>query len=266
MRAPLVLLLTLAACAPSVPASSPGQAAAPDPRSGDVKLAPDLLVRRIAPGIWQHVTLNDAQIPANGVLLETADGGTVLFDTGWTAAQTSALVEWAQRTLRRPVRRAVFTHSHSDRAGGRAVLAARGIPIASLALTRKLLEREGAPLPDSIPGLTAGPVRDPSGFELLYPGAGHTSDNIVVYFPAQRVLFGGWLLKADTATTVGNVADADVEHWPRAVARVRATYPEVRTVVPGHGAVSGATALPWTERLITEKGRAAKARALSPSR
>lgn len=75
--------------------------------------------------------------------------------------------------------------------------------------------------------------------------------------PRQRVLFGGCLVKADTATTVGNVADADVRQWPASVARVRARYPRARLVVPGHGAVGGASALRATEALIAAKGEAA---------
>ena len=71
------------------------------------------------------------------------------------------------------------------------------------------------------------------------------------------MLFGGCLVKADTATTVGNVADADVRQWPASVARVRARYPRARLVVPGHGAVGGASALRATEALIAAKGEAA---------
>ena len=249
-------ILLMAACARS-------GGAVPELRQGDVRIAADVTVRKLAPGLWLHVTHSPDGIPANGVLLETPDGGSVLFDSGWNDAHAIALADWARDTLRRPVRRAVYTHSHSDRSGGHRALAARGIPASTLALTAALVSREipGVQAPDSVPGLTAGRVRDAAGFELLFPGHGHTPDNIVVYFPAQRVLHGGCMIKADTATTMGNVADADVRSWPRAVARVRAAYPEVRLVVPGHGAVGGPAALPWTERLVTEKGPAAKAAA-----
>lgn len=110
---------------------------------------------------------------------------------------------------------------------------------------------------DSLPGLAVGAQRDCAGFELFYPGVGHAPDNIVVYFASARVLFGGCLIKPDTATTVGNVADADVAKWPGAVARVAAHFPAARVVVPGHGAVSGRGALSLTETLIAEKGPAA---------
>lgn len=236
----------------------PARTAALSPAPGDVRLAPDVLVRRIAPGLWLHVTLGEfpgpAYIPVNGALLVTEDGS-VLFDTGWNDRHAEVLLDWAARDLGRPVRRAVVTHSHYDRTGGIRALRARGIPVAGLALTAELARAAGEPAPDSIPGLGSGPWRDSAGFELLHPGAGHTRDNVVAYFPRQRVLLGGCLVKADTATTLGNVADADVPNWPRAVARVRAAYPEVRIVIPGHGALGGPSALAWTERLVREKGR-----------
>jgi metallo-beta-lactamase class B len=256
----------LAACGPSGRAGSTADGAASRQEataeaSADTTqtLAPDVQVRRIAPGLWVHTTVGQAgsfgTVPANGMLLETPDGS-VLFDTGWNDEQAEVLLAWAANTLHRPVRRAFVTHSHGDRVGGVGALRRAGVRTEALGLTAELARKEGAAL-DSVPGLAAGLRRDPAGFELLYPGPGHTRDNTVVYFPAQHTLFGGCLVKADTATTIGNVADADVDAWPRSVARIRATFPEIRTVVPGHGATGGPAALTVTEALVTEKGPAA---------
>jgi beta-lactamase class A/glyoxylase-like metal-dependent hydrolase (beta-lactamase superfamily II) len=217
------------------------------------QLTPDVRVERLAPGLWLHETWSaDAdRISANGVLLETPDGGSVLFDTGWSDAQAEALARWAEGELGRPIRRAVATHAHGDRLGGARALAARGIPVQALALTAQRTRAAGGALvPDSVPGLSAGRVADAAGFELLHPGPGHTPDNLVAYFPAQRVLFGGCLVKSDTATTRGNLREADLAAWPATVARVRATYPRVLRVVPGHGAVGGPRALTHTERMF----------------
>ncbi|HEU0301536.1 MAG TPA: subclass B1 metallo-beta-lactamase [Longimicrobium sp.] len=251
IRCAAVALLALAACAPR-PLVAPAA-------SEETRLNDDVQVRRIAPGLWMHVTwatiAGGARYPANGMLLETEDGS-VLFDTGWNDEQARALLAWAERDLRRPVRRAYVTHAHDDRTGGIAALRRAGVPVAGLERTAEIARAEGLPAPDGVPGLAAAPVRE-SGYELFYPGPGHAPDNIVAWFPAQRVIFGGCLVKADTATTVGNVADADVPNWPRAVASVRQRYPAVRLVIPGHGAPSGPAALPVTEALIATKGPAA---------
>jgi metallo-beta-lactamase class B len=126
--------------------------------------------------------------------------------------------------------------------------------VEALALTATLARREGRlAVPDTVPGLSSRGVVGAGDFQLLFPGPGHTPDNIVAYFPRQRVLFGGCLVKADTATTRGYVGEADLAAWPASVLRVRAAFPALRTVVPGHGAVSGPGALPHTARMFTAR-------------
>ena len=232
-------------------------------------------VRSIAPGLWMHVTFDPTTgYLSNGMLLEAEDE-TILFDTAWDDRQTNLLLGWAASTLGKPVRRAVITHAHNDRLGGLGALRRAGVMATALAATVDRAVAEGlvaraatAPVPgggtadaatvlDSIPGLTQSPKRDAAGFELFFPGRGHSPDNIVVYYAQSRVLFGGCLIKPDTATTTGNVADADIDAWPRAVARVAEKFPDAATVVPGHGAVSGRTAYSVTQTIITEKGPAA---------
>lgn len=188
--------------------------------------------------------------------------------------ETATILAWAADDLGKPVRRAIITHSHNDRLGGLVALRRAGVPATALASTVDRAASQGliaaaargatpgggsdpSPVLDSIPGLDRAPRRDGAGFELFFPGAGHAPDNIVVYFASSRVLLGGCLIKPDTATTVGNVADADVTAWPRAVARVAARYPAAVTIVPGHGAVSARSALALTQTLITDKGPAA---------
>ena len=222
-----------------------------------------------------HTSLDPASgFPSNGVLLER-DGESVLFDTAWDDRETALLLAWAENDLHKPVRSAIITHAHNDRLGGLGALRQAGIPATALAATVKRASADGliaaagrtipgggvasdpAPVLDSVPGLDRAPHRDARGFELYYPGVGHTADNIVVYFAGSRVLFGGCLIKSDTATTVGNVADADVAQWPLSVARVAARYPDAATIIPGHGAVSAHSALALTRTLITDKGPAA---------
>jgi metallo-beta-lactamase class B len=73
----------------------------------------------------------------------------------------------------------------------------------------------------------------------LFPGAGHTVDNIVVYEPRTRTLFGGCLIKSSTAVDLGNVADAKVPVWVPSVRSVQARYPQSVNCVPGHGTIAG---------------------------
>ena len=74
--------------------------------------------------------------------------------------------------------------------------------------------------------------------EVRHFGPGHTSDNVVVWLPQEKLLFGGCLIKANGAGK-GNLADASPEKWPKTVIKVRSAYPEAEVIVPGHGRHGG---------------------------
>jgi len=108
-----------------------------------------------------------------------------------------------------------------------------------------------APIPSTLFRAETRVHTDGLGFEVFYPGAGHAADNVVVWFPDAGVLFGGCLVKAEPATDLGNVADADLASWPKAIAAVSERYPAIRWLVPGHGPVGGgAGALARTRALL----------------
>jgi len=237
----LMLGLLTMATPPALQAADPAE---------DVRLGNDLEVRALRPGYWLHVSKDGQGIPANGMIVKTPRG-LLLVDTGWTEGQTERLVAWGERAVGAFFVQAIVTHSHGDRTGGIPALTRRGIPVAALDLTIDKLRGSVERLPR--PLLTvAAPVRpDALGFEAFYPGAGHAADNIVVWFPAPKILFGGGLVKSEAATDLGNTADADLTSWPRAVKAVLDRYPTAALVVPGHSAVGTTAALTHTIDLLT---------------
>ena len=68
--------------------------------------------------------------------------------------------------------------------------------------------------------------------ELFYPGAAHSTDNLVVYVPSANVLYGGCAVQV-VKHVCGNVADADLAEWPTSVERIQKHYPEAEVVIPG---------------------------------
>ena len=242
-----------AACAPSTQTPNAGPDAAPAAARqvpAVDTLAPDVLVRHLGGRVWLHETRKD-NIPSNGLIVETGDGGSLLIDTAWDDEQTGRLVRWAAETLGKPVRRAVSTHFHDDRLGGIDTLRALGIPLRALDLTRELAAGRGITPPEVLLTAAARVYADPDGFEVFYPGAGHSRDNVVVWLPRERLLFGGCLVKAAAARDMGNTADADMANWDDAVAAVEARYPQAQTVVPGHGAPGGTNLLVYTRELLS---------------
>jgi glyoxylase-like metal-dependent hydrolase (beta-lactamase superfamily II) len=204
----------------------------------EARLGSDLEVRRLRPNHWLHVSKDGQGIPANGMIVRTPRG-LLLVDTGWTEGQAERLVAWAERALGAFVVQAVVTHSHGDRTGGLPALSRRGIPVAALDLTIEKLRGDVQRLPRVLLTRAAPVHADALGFEAFFPGAGHAADNIVLWFPAERIVFGGCLVKSEAAPELGNVADASLDSWPRAV-----------MVVPGHGSVGGPGALTHTLDLL----------------
>lgn len=87
-------------------------------------------------------------------------------------------------------------------------------------------------------------------FAAAVAGAGHSPDNVVVWFPERRVLFGGCLVKNATTRSAGNLADADLGGWPRALERLEERYPEAALIVPGHGEPGGWELVENTRRVV----------------
>ncbi len=181
-----------------------------------------------------HRSTDSSGVPANGVIA-ILDGGLLLVDTAWTDEQTDAILRFGSERMHRPWIGAVITHDHADRAGGIGALLRARIPVAAGNLTVAKLEKRGVHGGKPLFAAGATEVQDPRGFVAFYPGPGHTSDNIVVAFPAWNVVFGGCLIKAANATDLGFTGDADRVAWPAAVRRVRERFPKPEAVIPGHG-------------------------------
>ena len=170
--------------------------------------------------------------PSNGLIVRDGDE-LLLIDTAW-GAKTQRHFE-IEKQIGLPVTRAVSTHFHDDRVGGVDVLRAAGVVTYASPSTRRLAEAEGNEIPThSLEGLSSsgdavrfGPV------ELFYPGAAHSTDNLVVYVPSANVLYGGCAVHELSSTSAGNVADADLAEWPTSVERIQKHYPKQRSSFPG---------------------------------
>jgi metallo-beta-lactamase class B len=87
---------------------------------------------------------------------------------------------------------------------------------------------------------------------VKFPGEGHTKDNVVGYFPVDRVMFGGCLVKELNASK-GYLGDANLETWSATVEKVKKEFPEVSIVIPGHGEHGSKDLLDYTIRLFIVK-------------
>jgi len=218
----------------------------------------DLSVRQVAEGVY--IIRHSLPWAANSLLVEMPDGELVLVDTPYTPEATEEVLAWAEDRLGpRPVT-AISTGFHVDNLGGNAYLLAAGIPVYGSEETAALLVERGeatralllgwlqAPAdaryreaqaavpylpPDHLFPLDEGLALSfgDETVQVWFPGPTHAPDNVVVYFPNRRLLFGGCMILA--GDEVGNTADADLAAWPESVARLAAFDADM--VVPGHG-------------------------------
>ena len=168
-------------------------------------------------------------VASNGLIVR--DGGRVLLvDTAWTDDQTAQILNWIKQEINLPVALAVVTHAHQDKMGGMDALHAAGIATYANALSNQLARKRagcGATQPDfrrQWLGRTSNRAQLWPAQGIL-PRPGHTSDNITVGIDGTDIAFGGCLIKDSKAKSLGNLGDADTEHYA-ASARVWCGVPQ----------------------------------------
>ena len=192
---------------------------------------------KVNDNIWVHTTYanyNGYRTPSNGVIVVTTDG-IVMIDTPWNNQQTKELLKLTKDVFNRETNLAIITHAHEDRIGGIDTLIENEIEARSTSLTAEEAHKYGFKRPqpslDNDPTILIGEV----AIEVFYPGEGHTIDNITIWFPQYKILFGGCLIKALESKDLGNVEDANLQQWPYSVRNVLEKYSEAEVVIPGHG-------------------------------
>lgn len=249
MRLPFILLLmalpaAFAACSGT---RTPGRAGT------EVFRSDQLIIRQLTANTFVHTSFHPTDdyglVPCNG-LIARAGKEVIIFDTPANDSSAQALIAWVEQQARCTIKAVVPTHFHVDCLGGLRAFHAHGIPSHAHDSTLVLARRNGYEVPEH--GFSDSLVLALGGTTVLvkYPGKGHTVDNVVGYFAQDQVLFGGCLLKELNATK-GYLGDADVAAWPRTVERIKRAFPDVRTVVPGHGEPGGPALLDYTIQLFS---------------
>jgi len=259
-------LLVLSACAHA----EPHVAAAPRAEQAPAVPAPFTLFE-LAPGTY---VLHEAEPWATNVLLvEMPDDSLVLVNAPATEASTRVLLGYLEARFGQRRLTVINSHHHIDSVGGNALLLERGAEVIASAQTAALIAsdtpadivhivRDQLVPPQFEPDFEQTRLAQPSrtfeaaagltlrfGAEevrIFHPGAAHSIDNVVVFFPSRALLFGGCMVRS--GDSLGPADGADYAQWPSAIARLQSLQPAL--VVPGHGARFDAQQLDGTLALL----------------
>ena len=169
-----------------------------------------------------------------------------LIGTGWSPAIAALIHRKIRDVTNEPVGEVVDTDFNPERAGGNAYWKRIGAQVLSTDLTASLLRQRWArqsvetranfpdypTVPLSLPTRTfAGDFTLQGGrVREFYLGPSHTADDIFVYFPDERVLYAGNILKE----RVGNLAQADLPSYVRTLGRLKDLHLPIDRIIAGH--------------------------------
>jgi len=218
-----------------------------------IQISDDLKLIPLSQNFYIHVSYEDLQrskhFPANG-LIYIDNSKAYMIDTPWNNRITADLLHWLQDSLKVKVEVVVATHWHVDCMGGLDEIHQAGISSYASVHTCKLASEKGLPVPKNcfkdsmVFDSTSQPIH------LIYVGKGHTSDNIVVWFPQEKILFGGCLVKGIQWKGLGYTADADLDEWPQTLKKLLEMFPHAKIVIPGHGDYGGLNLIQHTLSLF----------------
>ncbi len=211
---------------------------------------PELEIKKIDEGVYLHTSYEKVKgwgvVASNGlVAVEGKDA--YIIDTPGSEKDTEALVQWisAQGFI---TKASISAHFHSDSTAGIAYLNSKSIPTYASKLTNELLNKKGEE--QATHSFTKNPFwLLKNKIEVFYPGAGHSPDNVVIWLPKQKILFGGCFVKPEG---LGNLGDAVIEDWPASAEKLIVRYKNAKILVPGHGAVGDVSLLEKTKQRALE--------------
>lgn len=195
-----------------------------------------LLIEHLSGNFYVYTTYNtyqDSKVRANGVYLVTKKG-VVLFDTPWDTTQFQPLLDSIQFRHNKKVIMAFATHWHSDKTAGLEYYKQLGIKTYTTQFTDELSKKNNAKRAEFLMAKDTSFVVDQYQFETFYPGEGHTQDNIVIWFPKEKILLGGCLIKGAKDKNLGFLGDGNINEYANTLLKVQQKYSNPKYIITTH--------------------------------
>ena len=195
-----------------------------------------LLIEHLSGNFYVYTTYNtyqDSKVRANGVYLVTKKG-VVLIDTPWDTTQFQPLLDSIQLRHNKKVIMAFATHWHSDKTAGLEYYKQLGIKTYTTQFTDELSKKNNAKRAEFLMAKDTSFVVDQYQFETFYPGEGHTQDNIVIWFPKEKILLGGCLIKGAKDKNLGFLGDGNINEYANTLLKVQQKYSNPKYIITTH--------------------------------
>lgn len=226
-------------------------------RQKHIRINSDLELFRLTPDCFLYTAWADmgrwGRIGSNGLVV-VKNGKALLIDTPVHESQTVELAWWLDKNLDAKLESFVPGHWHDDCIGGMAWLNRNHVKTYAHIQTNQILTAKGMEqAKESFSDSLTLKVED-IHVELYYMGGGHSTDNIVAWIPAEKILFGGCMIKDRRATSIGNTADAAPLHeWLETIKRIEDKFPDAKIIIPGHGEYGGRELFNHTKKIIQDE-------------
>lgn len=164
----------------------------------------------------------------------------------YTPATASLLAAQIKTFTDLPIREIIDTSPDAEWSGGNSYWTSIGARVMAADVTCDALKKDWsakvAAVQRNFPGYPSLALSPPGqcyrgDFEtqdghirVFYLGPSHTPADVFVYFPSEKVLDAGSILKEQ----LGNLANADVREYPVTLHKLQALHLNIRTVIAGH--------------------------------
>jgi len=197
---------------------------------------------------WEYLD-NFGRFSSNGMIV-IKNGQAIMVDTPMDNEKTQKIVEYLKNNLNVELQKLIIGHFHDDCLGGLGYIQSQGIESIANSMTIDKCKELGLFIPTT--SFTDSLSLDFNGEQIIcrFFGGGHTIDNITIWLPSKKILFGGCLIKSINSRGLGNLADAVVSDWDITIKNLMNTIRDIKIVIPGHGDFGGSELLSHTIELV----------------
>lgn len=213
-----------------------------------------LIVKKLSAHVYNHISFLDTddygKVGCNGMLVINENKG-IIFDSPTDDQNSLELIDFITNELKSEIIALVPTHFHEDCVGGLQQFEAHKIQAYASKETIALLKKNGQNFSRPIIAFDKKLSLDIGDKKVYaaYFGEGHTKDNVIGYFPEDKAIFGGCLIKKNGASK-GYLGDASTDKWSETVRKIKSKYPNAEIVIPGHGKWGGTDLFDYTIELF----------------